>query len=341
MRPIILVTGGMGYIGSHTIIELHNSGYETVIVDNLSNSNIDILDKIKLIIGKDIKFINLDLQDSTAVDDCLSTLQNVSGVIHFAALKAVGESVEFPLKYYKNNIFSLVNLLQSMQKYNIGNLVFSSSCTVYGQPIDYMVSEQSEIKQPASPYGNTKKICEEIIKDTTQSTNLNAVSLRYFNPAGAHDSGLIGELPLNTPNNLVPFLMQAAIGKRSKLMIFGKDYPTPDGTAIRDYIHVVDIAKAHIKALNRLISKEARIAHEIFNLGSGKSYSVLEVIDCFENATSIKLNYEFTNRRLGDIIKICADTSLSKKNLKWEADRSLQNILLTAWAWEQNLSNGY
>ncbi len=332
----ILVTGGTGYIGSHTNTELIEAGFDVVAVDNLSNSNIEILDGIKKITGIKPEFRKTDLADAEETRKLFDSLGNIDAVIHFAAYKAVGESVKFPLKYYKNNLNALINVLENMRHHNIKNFIFSSSCTVYGQPEKLPVTENSPIPEADSPYGNTKQISEEIISDTVKaSENINAVSLRYFNPVGAHESAEIGELPAGTPNNLVPFITQTAAGIRKKLKIFGNDYNTPDGTPVRDYIHVTDLAKAHIAALNRLLNEENTSRFEIFNIGTGKGNTVLEVVKTFEKVTGIKLNYEITERRSGDAEKIWANAELAEKTLNWKAEKTLGDALLSAWNWEK------
>jgi len=333
----IIVTGGTGYIGSHTAIELINAGFEVIIIDNLSNSKPDVLDGIKKITGIKPEFHKIDLANAKETELVFKKIKSVSGIIHFAAYKAVGESVLFPLKYYKNNINSLLNILENMQEFNIENLIFSSSCTVYGQPKELPVTEQSPIPKADSPYGNTKQISEEIILDTINgSQNLNAISLRYFNPIGAHESAEIGELPTGIPNNLVPYITQTAAGIRKQLNIYGNDYDTPDGTAIRDYIHVVDLAQAHISALKRLINKEQTSNSEIFNIGTGKGNSVLEIVKTFEKVTGIKLNCKIVKRRQGDIEKIWADSSYAEKELHWKTKKTLDEALLSAWNWEKH-----
>ncbi len=328
----ILVTGGVGYIGSHTVVELHNAGYEVIIVDNLSNSNIKILDQVKEITGKQHEFVNLDLQDANAVEDFAKKNQDISGIIHFAAYKAVGESVAEPLKYYKNNFYSLINVLTAYPK---TNFVFSSSCTVYGQPDALPVNEGSEIKKAESPYGNTKQIAEEILVETAKVTpGLNIIALRYFNPVGAHKSALIGELPNGVPQNLVPFITQSAIGKRGPIQVFGDDYDTVDGSAVRDYIHVVDLAKAHVAAIKRL--EDGKVdGYDVFNLGTGKGSSVLEIVTAFESSTGEKLNYKIAQRREGDIEKIYGDVTKSKEILGWQTELDLNEMMRSAWEWEK------
>ena len=333
----ILVTGGLGFIGSHTVVELQNEGYEVIIIDNLSNSSIEVLDKITSITGKKPHFENLDLKNQVDIQQFFNTHKNIDGIIHFAASKAVGESVEKPLLYYHNNISSLIYLLEEMEAHKVSNFIFSSSCTVYGQADSMPITEKAPFKTAESPYGNTKQIGEEIIADTTKSTNLKAIALRYFNPIGAHKSAKIGELPIGVPQNLIPFVTQTAAGIRKELSVFGGDYPTHDGTAIRDYIHVVDLAKAHIAALKRLIENTNISNFEVFNIGTGKGSSVLDVINTFEKVTSKPLNYKIVNRREGDIIEAYADTSLANNELKWKAEYTLEDALLSAWKWQQTL----
>ncbi|MDH5380684.1 MAG: UDP-glucose 4-epimerase GalE [Cyclobacteriaceae bacterium] len=337
MAGKIIVTGGTGYIGSHTTIELFNQGFEVVIIDDLSNSKEEMLDRIEKISGKRPIFYHTDLKDKNAVAEIFRA-HEISAVIHFAASKAVGESVEKPLFYYKNNLLGIINLLECMTDNNVGSFIFSSSCTVYGQPDELPVTENSPIKVAASPYGNTKQIGEEIISDTMAVTeNMNAISLRYFNPIGAHDSGLIGELPQGIPNNLIPYLLKVAAGELEKLSVFGDDYDTTDGTAVRDYIHVVDLAKAHVIALKRLLEKKNTSRYEVFNLGTGTGYTVLEIIKGFEKVTGTPLNYVISPRRPGDVEKIYADTNLANSVLGWKAERGLDNMLETAWKWQCNM----
>jgi UDP-glucose 4-epimerase len=333
----ILVTGGTGYIGSHTVVELQAKGHDVIVVDNLSNSHIDVLDNIEKISGIRPAFENFDLADTEKTKDFFRRNTDINGIIHFAAFKAVGESVEDPLKYYRNNLFSLVNILQNMKEQNIDNLVFSSSCTVYGQPEKLPVAEDAPIQKAMSPYGNTKQISEEIIQDTAKVSNVHAVLLRYFNPIGAHDSALIGELPLGIPNNLVPFITQTAIGMRKQLSVFGSDYNTPDGTAIRDYIHVVDLAKAHVIAVDRMIQENQKKKVEIFNLGTGNGFSVLEVINSFEKVSGVKLNYKIVDRRPGDVEQVYADTKFANDELGWKAQKTLDEMMGSAWKWENAL----
>ena len=334
MPKKILVTGGTGYIGSHTVVELINKGYEVVIADNLSNSFLTVVDAIEKITNVRPHFMKTELTDAEQTKAVFNAHKDICGVIHFAAMKAVGESVEKPLMYYHNNLFSLINILQCMQEFGVNNFVFSSSCTVYGQPETLPVKESSPILPAMSPYGNTKQIAEEMINDKASISDLKAILLRYFNPIGAHHSALIGELPIGIPNNLVPFITQTAIGKREMLRVYGNDYDTPDGTCIRDYIHVVDLAKAHIIALERMFNNQNKKAVEVFNLGTGNGFSVLEVINAFEKSTEIKLNYIFAPRRAGDIIKIWADTTFANEELGWKAEKTLEEMVFSAWQWE-------
>ena len=335
---MILVTGGTGYIGSHTVVELINEGFDTVIIDNLSNSNIDVLDGIEKITGVRPKFEQLDMTNQENVNAFFKKYQNIEAIIHFAASKAVGESVEKPLLYYRNNLVSLLNILEAMKQFEIDNLVFSSSCTVYGEPDSLPVTETSPIKSANSPYGNTKQICEEIIRDTLLvNKKLKAILLRYFNPIGAHTSAIIGELPLGIPANLVPFITQTAAGIREKLSIFGDDYDTPDGTCIRDYIHVVDLAKAHVHAIKRMIENKNKSNYEIFNIGTGKGLSVLELVNAFQEVNNVKVNYQIVGRRPGDITSVYADTSLANKELGWIAQSSIEETLKSAWKWEKKI----
>ncbi len=332
----ILVTGGLGFIGSHTVVELQNEGFEVVIIDNLSNSTIEVLSKITSITNKKPTYFNIDLKDKSSVKDFFEN-NKVDGIIHFAASKAVGESVQIPLEYYENNISSLVYILQELKTNNLNNFIFSSSCTVYGQADELPITENAPIKPAESPYGNTKQIGEEIIKDASKVSDLKAISLRYFNPIGAHKSAKIGELPIGIPQNLIPFVVQTAAGIRKELSVFGSNYNTPDGTAIRDYIHVVDLAKAHIVALKRLLEDKNKSNYEIFNLGTGKGNSVLEVINSFEKVTGKKVQYKFVDKREGDITAAYADTTIANKELGWKAELSLDEALLSAWKWQQTL----
>ena len=340
MQKRILVTGGTGFIGSHTVVELMNSGYEPILIDNLYNSQLSVLDGIEGITGKRPAFENFDLRDFEKLQECCRKYPGIEAIIHFAALKAVGESVEKPLDYYGNNLVSMINILRIMDEFKIPSLVFSSSCTVYGQPDALPVTELSPIKPANSPYGNTKQISEEIIRDTVAANSaLKAISLRYFNPVGAHPSALIGELPLGTPQNLVPFITQTVIGLREFLNVFGNDYNTPDGTGIRDYIYVVDLAKAHVVAIDRLVGGKNKKPYEVFNLGTGKGLSVLEVIHSFEKATGQKVNYVFKPRRPGDIASVYADTSLANNELGWKAEASIESTMQSAWKWEKHIRN--
>tara|TARA_R110001583_G_scaffold95054_1_gene238772 strand:+ start:458 stop:1471 length:1014 start_codon:yes stop_codon:yes gene_type:complete len=335
MKKKILVTGGLGFIGSHVVVELQNEGFEVVIIDDLSNSSIDVLKGMTAITKKQPIFEKLDLRDKALGVDFFKRHHDIHGVIHFAASKAVGESVEKPLLYYENNLNSLIYLLQELQKKASSYFIFSSSCTVYGQADSLPITESAPIKKAESPYGNTKQIGEEIIMDTCKVVpNLNAIALRYFNPIGAHESIKIGELPIGTPQNLVPFITQTGAGKREQLSVFGDDYPTEDGTCIRDYIHVVDLAKAHVKALKRLISGSNDKNFEVFNIGTGKGNSVLEVIHAFEEVSGKKLDYKIVGRREGDVIAAYADTNKANTVLGWKAELSLKDALLSAWKWE-------
>jgi UDP-glucose 4-epimerase len=336
MAVKILVTGGTGYIGSHTVVELIQSGFEPVIIDNLSNSHISVLEGIQGITGKKPSFENFDICDLQRLKEFCKKYRDIKAIIHFAALKAVGESVEKPLEYYSNNLISLMNLLSVMRDFNIPGMVFSSSCTVYGQPEALPVTENTPVKPANSPYGNTKQISEEIMRDTIAAVEeIQGISLRYFNPIGAHKSALIGELPLGAPLNLVPYITQTAIGLRKELRVFGNDYDTPDGTGIRDYINVVDLARAHVTAINRLVEKRNKKPFEVYNLGTGKGLSVLEIIKTFEKTTGQKVNYQLYPRRPGDISSVYADTSLANKELGWTADTPLEETLLSAWNWEK------
>ena len=330
----ILVTGGLGFIGSHTVVELQNKGFEVIVVDNLSNSSLDVLDGIERITGKKPIFENIELREKSAVQNFFKKYFDIAGVIHFAASKAVGESVENPLLYYENNINSLVYLLQEIKELKNANFIFSSSCTVYGQAEKMPITENAPIQTAMSPYGNTKQIGEEIITDVAKVTNLNSILLRYFNPIGAHSSAEIGELPLGVPQNLVPFITQTAIGLREKLSVYGNDYPTADGTAIRDYIHVVDLAKAHVIALQRLLDHKNLEKVETFNLGTGTGSSVLEVITAFEKVSEKQLKYQIVARREGDVIEAFANTEKANTVLGWKAQSSLEEALASAWKWE-------
>ena len=333
----VLVTGGLGFIGSHTVVELHNAGFEAVIIDNLSNSSISVLDGIEKIIGKKPLFEKIDLREKAAVQQFFAQHKDLVGVIHFAASKAVGESVENPLLYYENNLNTLVYILQELSQIPEANFIFSSSCTVYGQAEKMPITEDASVQPAMSPYGNTKQIGEEIITDTAKVTNINSILLRYFNPIGAHPSAEIGELPNGVPQNLVPFITQTAMGLRQQLSVYGVDYPTPDGTAIRDYIHVVDLAKAHVVALQRLLNKQNAEKVETFNLGTGTGSSVLEVILAFEKVSGQKLPYQIVGRREGDITSAYANTDKANTVLGWKAELTLEESLASAWKWEQKI----
>ncbi|NOY38504.1 MAG: UDP-glucose 4-epimerase GalE [Chlorobi bacterium] len=342
MKKKILVTGGTGYIGSHTTVELINSGYEVIIVDDLSNSELSVLDGIEKITGIKPGFVKFDLCDRERLMQFFEDEKNITAIIHFAASKSVGESVQKPLKYYRNNLVSLINLIEGMQQHNVTRMVFSSSCTVYGQPDTLPVSENAPVKPAASPYGNTKQISEEMLQDVLSSDEiLHCISLRYFNPIGAHPTGWIGEHPMGKPENLVPYVTQTAIGLRSHLRVFGIDYHTPDGSAIRDYLHVVDLAKAHVAAINRMLEGKQKDNYEVFNLGTGKGYSVLEIIHTFEEATGVKVKYVITDRRPGDVEKVWADTTKANRELGWYAKSSLAEALVSAWKWEQYYRKNY
>ena len=333
----IVVTGGLGFIGSHTVVELQNEGFEVVAIDNLSNSSESVLDGIFNITGKKPIFEKLDLREKSAVQDFFARHNDVVGVIHFAASKAVGESVENPLLYYENNINALVYVLQELTKLDNANFIFSSSCTVYGQAEKMPITENASIQTAMSPYGNTKQIGEEIITDVAKVTNVNSILLRYFNPIGSHPTAEIGELPLGIPQNLVPFITQTAYGLREKLSVYGDDYPTSDGTAIRDYIHVVDLAKAHVIAMKRLLDKKNIEKVETFNLGTGTGSSVLEVINAFEKVSDQKLKYQIVGRREGDVIEAYANTDKANNILGWKAQSTLEEALASAWKWEQKI----
>lgn len=340
MSKKILVTGGLGFIGSHTVVELQNEGYEAVIVDNLSNSSEKVLDGIFAITGKKPIFEKFDLRDKEKVQNFFKKHNDVTGVIHFAASKAVNESVEEPLLYYENNLGVLTYILQELVKKDSSNLIFSSSCTVYGQADEMPITESAPVKPAESPYGNTKQVGEEVIRDTCKvNTHLAAIALRYFNPIGAHPSAEIGELPIGVPQNLVPYITQTGAGLRDQLSVFGDDYPTPDGTCIRDYIHVVDLAKAHVAAMKRLIEGKNESNYEVFNLGTGKGSSVLEVIKSFEKVSGTKLNYKIAPRREGDVIQAYANTKKANEVLGWQAKSSLDEAMASAWTWEKKIRN--
>lgn len=342
MKHTILVTGGTGFIGSHTTVELQQAGYDVVVVDNLSNSKESVLDGIEQITGIRPAFEKVDLKDFAATEQVFKKYPKIDGIIHFAASKAVGESVQKPLMYYRNNVVSLLNLLELMPKYNVKGIIFSSSCTVYGQPTpDHLpVTESTPIQKATSPYGNTKQVNEEIIQDAIHSgAPYKAILLRYFNPIGAHPSVLIGELPNGVPMNLIPFVTQTAAGIREKLSVFGDDYDTPDGSCIRDYIYVVDLAKAHVKAMERVLDIPESDSVEVFNIGTGNGVSTLQVVKTFEKVTGVKLNYSIAGRREGDIEKIWANTDKANNVLGWKAETSLEDTLLSAWNWQKKLSN--
>ena len=338
MNKLVLVTGGTGYIGSHTTVELMSKGFDVVIIDNLSNSEKSVLDGIAEITGRRPYFEQFDICDKEKLKTFFTIYRRIDAVIHFAAYKAVGESVEKPLMYYQNNLASLMNILNGMIEHNVNNIVFSSSATVYGQPDVLPVKETDPFKPADSPYGNTKQIAEEIIRDTIKANDFfRAISLRYFNPIGAHSSALIGELPRGVPNNLVPFITQTAAGVREELKVFGSDYNTPDGSGIRDYINVVDLAKAHMVSIQRMIEGKSKNNLEVFNLGTGKGTSVLEIVNAFEKVTGVKLNYKIVDRRLGDIESVYADTQYANQELGWKTEVSLEETLLSAWNWEKSI----
>lgn len=342
MKQTILVTGGTGFIGSHTTVELQQAGYNVVIVDNLSNSKADVIDGIEKITGVRPAFEQVDCCDMDAMNNVFAKYKDIRGIIHFAASKAVGESVEKPLLYYRNNITSLLNMLELMPKYGVEGIIFSSSCTVYGQPSpeNLPVTETAPIQKALSPYGNTKQINEEIIQDFIHSgAPIKSIILRYFNPIGAHPSALIGELPNGVPMNLIPFVTQTAAGLRPQLKIFGNDYKTADGTCVRDYIYVVDLAKAHVKAMSRILENKDSDAVEIFNIGTGTGLSTLEVVEGFERATGVKLNWTYAPRREGDIEKVWGNVEKANNVLGWKAEGNLDDILRSAWKWQQTLSD--
>ena len=337
MKEKIIVTGGCGYIGSHTTVELIDNNYEVVILDDLSNSSADTINRMKKITGTTPTFIHIDLKDEVKTKAIFKEHSDASAVLNFAAYKAVGESIQKPLTYYQNNLCTLMNVLAAIEENNISGFIFSSSATVYGTPQNLPITEQDQTQRPFSPYGNTKKIAEEILEDVIKANpKLTAISLRYFNPIGAHKSGLIGELPSGTPNNLMPYITQTAAGIREKLMVFGNNYPTKDGTPIRDYIHVVDLAKAHVLAVNRIVTKKQEDGLEIFNLGTGNGYSVLDIINSFERVSNSKLNYEITARRPGDVPQLYAATALAKEKLGWVAQETLDEMIGSSWNWEKN-----
>ncbi len=333
----ILVTGGLGFIGSHTVVELQNKGYEVVIIDNLSNSNIEVLEGIKKITSQKPLFEKIDLRDKNKVIDFFKRHQDLDGIIHFAASKAVNESLEKPLLYYENNLTTLIYILQQMTENNLQNFIFSSSCTVYGEPDDLPITEKAPVKPALSPYGNTKQIGEEIIRDTSKAHGLKTIALRYFNPIGAHPTAHIGELPKGVPQNLIPYVTQTAIGLREQLSIFGDDYDTPDGTAIRDYIHVVDLAKSHVVALERLINNKNKSNFEIFNIGTGRGSSVMEIVKAFIKVNKVPLNYKIVARREGDVPAVWADTTFGENELGWKAQLTMEDALRDSWNWEKKL----
>ena len=338
MSQKIIVTGGCGYIGSHTVVELILNNFEVVIIDDLSNSNKKTLERIGKITGKLPSFEFLDLKNEEETKSAFKKHKDAVAVIHFAAFKAVAESVKNPLMYYKNNLLSLINTLEFQLEQDINNFIFSSSATVYGVPEELPITEENEVQRPFSPYGNTKKIAEEVLEDLVKTaSNLSAISLRYFNPIGAHESGFLGELPNGTPNNLMPYITQTAAGIRKELQVYGNDYDTKDGTPIRDYIHVVDLAEAHVKALQRLLNNEQNKPLEIYNLGTGNGSSVLEIIKSFEKITNISLNYKIVERRPGDVEKLYANTALAKDKLNWECKRGIDEMIASSWKWEENL----
>ena len=334
----VLVTGGLGYIGSHTVVALQNAGYEVIIIDDCSNAEENFLDRITSITNQQPTYFKIDLKDEQAVREFFQN-QNVDGIIHFAAYKAVGESVQKPLMYYRNNLVGLINVLESMQDFDVNNIIFSSSCTVYGQADQMPIDEQTPLKKPESPYGKTKQMGEEILEDFSAVSGKNVICLRYFNPVGAHPTAKIGELPKGIPNNLVPYVTQTAAGIRECLSVWGDDYPTRDGTAIRDYIDVNDLADAHVKAMTRLIENKNKTALEFFNLGTGTGSTVLEVVNAFQEANAIKVNYQIQGRREGDIVEAYANNTLAKTELGWEPSVSLEESLRNSWKWEQGLRN--
>lgn len=333
----VLVTGGTGFIGSHTAVELIKKGHTVFIIDNLSNSRIEVIESIKTITGTKPQFSQFDICNSDACERFFCE-NKIDAMIHFAALKAVGESVAKPLYYYQNNLQSLFNLLAMCNKYHVQNFVFSSSCTVYGEPDVLPISESAPVKQPESPYGNTKKISEDILRDCSKAYDINVIALRYFNPVGAHDSALIGEYPLGKPNNLMPIITQSAIGKLDGFSVFGTDYDTPDGSCIRDYIHVVDLAHAHVIAIERMANNQNKSKYEVFNIGTGLGISVLQMVNAFEKITGIKLKYKLDNRRPGDVVKVFADTNLANTELGWKSTLGLDEMISSSWAWEQKLA---
>ena len=339
MKKTVLVSGGAGFIGSHVTVELYQAGYDVVIADNFSNCDRTNYNGVCQILGKELPLVDMDFCDSNAVKELFSS-RKIDAVIHFAAFKAVGESVGDPLKYYRNNLISFINVLEAARAAGGCNILFSSSATVYGEPEELPVTEKSPRKSATSPYGNTKQMCEDFLRDCATAYDcINGIALRYFNPIGAHPSALIGELPTGIPNNLVPFITQTAAGKRECLSVFGNDYPTEDGTCLRDYIDVVDLAKAHVSAVTRMLDGKMEEAYEIFNIGTGRPLSVLELINAFEKVNGLKLNWKFAPRRSGDVTAVWADPSLSNEKLGWKAERSVEETLKAAWAWEKRISN--
>lgn len=334
----ILVTGGTGYIGSHTVIELINLGYEVLVIDNLSNSKAEVIDIIESITTVRPYFEKIEMCDKTALANFFSKHADIDAVIHFAGMLQVAESVENPLKYYHNNMFSTINLLECMVAYKIKNIVFSSSCTVYGNPTQLPVTETAPVQKAMSPYGNTKQMGEEVLENVAKANDINVITLRYFNPIGAHDSARIGEIQHGVPHHLIPYITETAVGKRKQLNVFGGDYQTHDGTCVRDYIHVVDLAKAHIAAISRLITQKNEAKLEVFNIGTGLGYSVLDIIGAFEKATGLKINYQIVDRRPGDVEAVYADTSLAEQKLNWKASLSIEDMMRSAWNWEQALA---
>lgn len=340
MKNKIIVTGGCGYIGSHTVVELLEHHFEVVIMDDLSNSDVETLDRIEKITGRKPVFEHVNLTSAEATRKTFEAHKDAKAVIHFAAFKAVGESVQKPLIYYKNNLYTLINILEVQQELKINNFIFSSSATVYGNPDDLPITEKSHVKRPFSPYGNTKKIAEEILEDLVKGNpDFSMISLRYFNPIGAHESGYLGELPNGIPNNLMPYITQTAVGIRKELQVYGNDYQTKDGTPVRDYIHVVDLADAHVKAVQRLLDKQQEKAMEVFNLGTGNGYTVLEIIKSFEKITQKPLNYRIVGRRAGDVPQLYASTELAEEKLGWKAKRGIDEMIASSWKWESHLRN--
>ncbi|MEN9369489.1 MAG: hypothetical protein RI952_354 [Bacteroidota bacterium] len=333
----ILVTGGTGYIGSHTVIELINLGYEVLVIDNLSNSKAEVIDIIESITDVRPYFEKIEMCDKSALANFFSKHADIDAVIHFAGMLQVAESVENPLKYYHNNMFSTINLLECMVAYKIKNIVFSSSCTVYGNPTQLPVTETAPVQKAMSPYGNTKQMGEEVLENVSKANDINVITLRYFNPIGAHESARIGEIQHGVPHHLIPYITETAVGKRKQLNVFGGDYHTHDGTCVRDYIHVVDLAKAHIAAISRLIENKNEQKMEVYNIGTGLGYSVLDIIGAFEKATGLKINYQIVDRRPGDVEAVYADTSLAEQKLNWKASLGIEDMMRSAWNWEQAL----